>query len=64
MIKDMIVCLKDKFKFDCEKSGYNIVMTKEFVFVSPIDKPYYVHDNIDIFNSIFSIVGMVHIPSF
>jgi len=39
-------------------------MTKEFVFVSPIDKPYYVHDNIDIFNSIFSIIGMVHIPSF
>lgn len=60
----MIICLRDKFnlsilifEIDVNKSGYNLIMTNKFVFISPIDKPYYVHDTIEIYNSIFSFIG-------
>jgi hypothetical protein len=67
----MVICLRDNFNvgilifyLDVNKSGYNLIMTKKFVFISPIDKPYYVHDTIEIYNSIFSFIGLVHLPDF
>ena len=39
-------------------------MTKEFVFISPLDKAYYKYDTIEVYNSIFTFMGLIHIPTF
>ena len=59
-----LILVKFKLKIDAEKSGYNIIMTKEFVFISPLDKAYYKYDTIEVYNSIFAFLGLIHIPNF
>ena len=39
-------------------------MNKEFIFISPLDKAYYKYDTIEVYNSIFAFMGLIHIPKF
>lgn len=63
LIRDMVSCLRDKYAFDVNESGYCVLFNQETIVIMPLEQGYYRQYDVDLFMTGLELLGFVVLPS-